>query len=59
LDLNNRRQKISDYAKERHSWSVVGQMTMTLYASLLGPPFPTGMPKREVSETSVGTKMPY
>jgi D-inositol-3-phosphate glycosyltransferase len=59
LDLNNRRQKISDYAKERHSWSVVGQMTMTLYASLLRSPFPTGMPKREVSETSVDTKMPY
>ena len=59
VDLNNRRQTISDYAKERHSWNLVGQMTMTLYASLLRPPFSTGMPKREVSETSVDTKMPY
>jgi glycosyltransferase involved in cell wall biosynthesis len=59
LDLNNRRQKISNYAKERHSWNVVGQTTMIQYAGLLRPPFPTGMPKREVSETSVDTKMPY
>ena len=34
-DLNNRRQEISDYAKERHSWNVVGQITMNVYAELL------------------------
>jgi glycosyltransferase involved in cell wall biosynthesis len=34
-DLNNRRQEIKDYATERHSWDVVGQMTMSVYADLL------------------------
>jgi len=58
LELNNRRQKISDYAKERHSWNVVGQTTMMLYASLLRPPLPTGMPKPEVSKASADTKIP-
>jgi D-inositol-3-phosphate glycosyltransferase len=35
LDLNNRRKKIRDYAKQRHSWDVVGQMTMSVYAGFL------------------------
>ena len=39
-DLNNRRQEIRDYATQRHSWDVVGQMTMSVYASLLRIPFP-------------------
>ena len=34
-DLNNRRQGIRDHATERHSWDVVGQMTMNVYATLL------------------------
>ena len=38
-DLNSRRQEIRDYATERHSWDVVGQMTMSVYASLLRIPF--------------------
>ena len=42
-DLNNRRQEIRDFAMERHSWDVVGQTTMGVYADLL----PT--PAREVS----------
>jgi D-inositol-3-phosphate glycosyltransferase len=33
--LNNRRQEIRDFATKRHSWDVVGQMTMRVYASLL------------------------
>ena len=37
-DLNNRRQEIRDYATERHSWDVVGQMTMNVYAGLLRMP---------------------
>ena len=37
-DLNSRRQKIQDYANERHSWEVVGQMTTSVYASLLRIP---------------------
>jgi D-inositol-3-phosphate glycosyltransferase len=39
-DLNSRRQKIQDYANERHSWEVVGQMTTSVYASLLRIPSP-------------------
>jgi D-inositol-3-phosphate glycosyltransferase len=34
-NLNNRRQGIRDHATERHSWDVVGQMTMNVYATLL------------------------
>lgn len=34
-DLDARRQEIKDYAKERHSWDVVGRMTMSVYAGLL------------------------
>ena len=59
LDLSNRRQEIRGYAKERHSWHVVGQMTMSVYASMVRPPLPTGMPKPEVSKTSLDTKIPY
>jgi D-inositol-3-phosphate glycosyltransferase len=34
-ELNHRRQKISDYAKKKHSWDVVGQMTLGIYAGLI------------------------
>ena len=34
-NLNARRQDIIDYANERHSWDVVGQMTMKAYSNLL------------------------
>jgi len=34
-NLNSRRREIRDYATERHSWDVVGQMTMSVYADLL------------------------
>jgi glycosyltransferase involved in cell wall biosynthesis len=58
-DLSLRRDEIREYAMQRHSWDVVGQMTMSLYASLLRPPWPSGMPKREASKTSLNTKIPY
>jgi D-inositol-3-phosphate glycosyltransferase len=35
-DLYHRRQRIRDIAAERHSWDVVGQLTMGVYAGLLG-----------------------
>lgn len=35
-NLSGHRQKIRDYASERHSWSVVGAMTRSVYAELLG-----------------------
>jgi len=34
VDLNSRRKEISDYAKERYSWDVVGRITMSLYSTL-------------------------
>jgi len=34
-DLADRRQGIRDFATQRHSWDVVGQMTMSVYADLL------------------------
>jgi glycosyltransferase involved in cell wall biosynthesis len=34
--LNSRRQEIKAYARERHSWDVVGQLTVNVYAKLLG-----------------------
>ena len=34
-DLENRRRQIRAYAAERHSWDVVGQITMGRYAKLL------------------------
>jgi glycosyltransferase involved in cell wall biosynthesis len=34
-DLDGRRQEIRDFANERHSWDVVGEMTRNVYASLL------------------------
>jgi len=33
-DLAGRRQEIQDYAKERHSWDVVGEKTRDVYAAL-------------------------
>jgi glycosyltransferase involved in cell wall biosynthesis len=33
-NLAGRRQEIQDYAKERHSWDVVGEKTRDVYAAL-------------------------
>jgi len=35
-NLNSRRQQIRNYATERHSWDVVGEMTREVYARLQG-----------------------
>jgi D-inositol-3-phosphate glycosyltransferase len=35
-DLDNRSQEIRDYATERHSWDVVGEVTQDVYGRLLG-----------------------
>jgi hypothetical protein len=37
-DLIANRQKIRDFAAEQHSWEVVGQATMNVYADLLHIP---------------------
>jgi len=34
--LDNRRREIRDYANERHSWDIVGELTRNVYAELLG-----------------------
>jgi len=35
-DLHARRQGIRDFANQRHSWEIVGEMTREVYAELLG-----------------------
>lgn len=35
-ELPNRRLEIRDFANERHSWAIVGQITSSVYTSLLG-----------------------
>ena len=35
-DLHARRQEIRDFASQRHSWGIVGEMTREVYARLLG-----------------------
>jgi glycosyltransferase involved in cell wall biosynthesis len=37
-NLHSRRQEIQDYAAERHSWDLVGQITLGVYADLLRAP---------------------
>ena len=56
--LGARRQEIRDYARRHHSWDVVGQMTMSLYASLLRLPSLEEMPDRESSKVSLDAKNP-
>lgn len=38
-NLESRRQEIQDFAEERHSWDVVAETTMSVYAGLLHLPF--------------------
>ena len=55
-DLNRRRQEIRDYATERHSWDVVGQMTMRVYAGLLSIPPPEQGLNHDASSASLDAK---
>ena len=57
-DLNNRRQEIRDYATERNSWDLVGQMTMSVYAGLLGVASPERALNRDASSASLDAKAP-
>lgn len=50
-NLNSHRQQISHYATERHSWEVVGNMTMDVYAGLLRIPLPNGSANRDIAST--------
>jgi len=57
-DLNSRRQKIRDYAAKQHSWDLVGQMIMGVYADLLRLPSLGETPDRESSKISLNVKDP-
>jgi len=57
-DLNSRRQEIRDYATQRHSWDVVGQMTMSVYARLLQKPSPGKSLNRDASRASLDVQAP-
>jgi D-inositol-3-phosphate glycosyltransferase len=55
-NLDNRRQQVRDFATERHSWQVVGQITMDVYARLLRIPPQDQLWNREAPKTSLGVK---
>jgi D-inositol-3-phosphate glycosyltransferase len=57
-DLASRRREIREYATERHSWEVVAQMTMSVYAGLLRIPSPGDSLKSDVSSPSLDVKAP-
>jgi len=46
-ELDSRRPSIMDYAERRHSWDTVSQMTLRVYASLLGVAVPEDVAKHE------------
>ena len=52
-NLNSRRQEIRAFATERHSWDVVGQMTMSVYGNLLRLASRSGWESREASKASL------
>jgi len=56
-DLDNRRRQIRDYVTERHSWDLVAQETMRVYANLLQWPSTwSGLNREEPSAAHLGTK---
>lgn len=58
VNLNSRRQEIRDYTTERHSWDMVGQLTMSVYASLLKMPTTAASPNCDASSPSLDVKAP-
>ena len=58
-ELSSRRAGIRDYAMEHHSWDRVGSLTMRVYADLLRLPLAAGLPKPEIPESPLNTKMHY
>jgi D-inositol-3-phosphate glycosyltransferase len=57
-NLNIRRQRIRDFALEQHSWDIVGQLTMSVYASLLRLPSPTVPANRGAAKASLDVRDP-
>ena len=52
-NLSSRRQEIRDYATERHSWDAVGQMTMSVYATLFRNNAQGGLADRDTPSVSL------
>jgi glycosyltransferase involved in cell wall biosynthesis len=57
-NLNSRRQEIQAYATERHSWEVVGHVTMSIYAGLLRIRYPAELSNCDASGASPKVKAP-
>jgi D-inositol-3-phosphate glycosyltransferase len=57
-NLKGRRQAIQAIAAERHSWEVVGRMTMEVYGNLLQNAHSTVLPKGAASEASLNMRNP-
>jgi glycosyltransferase involved in cell wall biosynthesis len=51
-NLDNYRQEIRNFAAERHSWDVVGQVTMSVYANQLRSALMGEHPHREAMKAS-------
>ena len=52
-DLKSRRPEIREYAMKSHSWDVVGQQTVNVYANLLSSLSGKELPTRGASKTSL------
>jgi glycosyltransferase involved in cell wall biosynthesis len=55
-NLGERRAEIQNFARERHSWERVGEITMNAYAGLLGPFWKSQASKREDRSASLDAK---
>jgi D-inositol-3-phosphate glycosyltransferase len=50
--LSSRRQEIRNFATEAHSWDVVGQLTMNVYADMLRPTSSRKLANREAAKAT-------
>jgi len=57
-NLSRARRAIKEFARDRNSWDIVGQRTMSVYARLLQIPFPGGVLERNASKTSLDVEVP-
>jgi len=57
-NLNDLRREICAFANERHSWDVVGQTTLGVYAGLLRVPFPMKSLNHDSAGKSLDVKAP-
>ncbi len=57
-DLDRRRGIIHDHCMHRHSWVIVGQITLNVYAGLLRMPNYAGWADRQTSGASLDVKSP-